>query len=303
VSTSRIPLLASTFALSAGVIWSFGPVFARLADEADAFQYMIWRSVGIIVVIELIARYRHRAPVTLTAYRSGRMMMLATLMLLLASLAFVYAVKTTTAANAAFLASITPLIAVVGSRIFLGERMNRVTIVAIGVALFGLVVTVWGDVEAGNMVGNLAAVSSSVGFAGYTVCVRTDPNRDWSPVMPGYAVMMIVICSAVTLAGGRTLVPPAPEIGYALLHGGVFIVTGTLLFNVAARQVPAVAMVVFAQTEMVFVPVWAFLVLSESPRTSSLIGGAIIFTAVIGKAIVDATAAHPTPEPAAHAVI
>jgi len=170
--------------------------------------------------------------------------------------------------------------------------MSRYTLLTIGVALFGLVITVWGDVEAGNMVGNVSAVMSSVGFAGYTVCLRTDPHRDWSPVMPGYAVMMIAICGIVTVSGGNTLVPPGEDITYALIHGGVFIVVGTLLYNVAAKQVPAVAMVVFAQTEMIFVPVWAFLFLSESPKATSLIGGAIIFTAVIGKAIYDATVSH-----------
>ena len=50
----------------------------------------------------------------------------------------------------------------------------------------------------GASTGNLAALLSSVGFAGYAVCLRTDPHRDWSPVMPGYAVMMIVICGVVT---------------------------------------------------------------------------------------------------------
>ncbi|MCU1359652.1 MAG: family transporter [Ilumatobacteraceae bacterium] len=295
MSHGRIPFLASAFALSAGVVWSFGAVTARKADQADAFQYLIWRSIGIIIVIEVLARIKRRPPVTPVAFRSGRLMMMANVMLLLASIAFVYALKTTSAANAAFLASMTPLIAVVGSRIFLGERMSRITIAAIGIGLIGLTITVWGDLDAGNMAGNISAVMSSVGFAGYTVCLRTEPDRDWSPVMPGYAVMMIVICSIVTLANGHTLAPPAADIGYALLHGGLFIVVGTLLYNVAARQVPAVAMVVFAQTEMIFVPVWAVLFLSENPKGTTLIGGGIIFAAVIGKAIVDATAKHPHP--------
>jgi drug/metabolite transporter (DMT)-like permease len=292
MSNGRVPLVASVFALSAGLVWSFGGVTARSADHSDAFQYLIWRSVGIIVVIELIARWRRRPAVTPQAFTSGRMMLLADVMLLLASIAFVYALKTTTAANAAFLASMTPLIAGVFARAFLGERITRATTIAIAIALVGLVVTVWGDLEAGDMVGNVAAVMSSVGFAGYTVCVRTDPHRDWSPVMPGYAVMMIAICSVVTVAGGKTLVPPAGDVAFGLLHGGVFIVVGTLLFNVAARQVPAVAMVVFAQTETIFVPVWTYVFLAETPSGTSMLGGAIILAAVIGKAVYDATRAH-----------
>ena len=274
-------------ALGAGVVWSFGAVTARMAKHADAFQYLIWRSVGVVVVMEVMTKMRGQPVLLRKAYTSGRWMMTANFGLLLASLAFVYAVKTTTAANASFLGSITPLVAVVLARVVLAERLSRVTLGALVVALVGLVVTVFGDLHAGNMVGNIAALLASVGFAIYTISVRSDPNADWSPVLPGYAAMMIVLCSAITLANGKTLFPPAKDIALALGHGAVFIVVGTILFNRGSKRVPAVPMTVFAQTEMVFVPLWAFLVLGEAPKAATIVGGAIIFGAVVGKAILD----------------
>ncbi len=285
-----VPLLASLVALGSGVVWSFGAVTARLADRSDAFQYLIWRSVAIIVVIEAIARFRHRPPVTPTAFRSGGMMLLACGCLLLASIAFVYAVKTTTPANAAFLASVTPLIAVLLARVALGERLTRTTIGAVAVAFVGLCVTVAGDLEAGSPLGNMAALMSSVGFAGYAVCLRTNRRRDWSPVLPGYAVMMIALCAVVTAINGKPFAPPARDIAYAMAHGGVFIVVGTIMFNVASRQIPAVAMAVFAQSEMLFVPIWALVVLAERPSALSVAGGLIIASAIIGKAVLDGRA-------------
>jgi DME family drug/metabolite transporter len=288
ISRARVPFVASVIALSSGVVWSFGAVTARLADGTDAFQYNVWRSIGIIAVIEVAALIARRPPAIPRAFRSGPMMLLAASCLLLASIAFVYAVKSTTPANAAFLASLTPLVAVLLAKVTVGERLTKVTIVAVAIAFVGLCITVIGDLEAGNLTGNVAALLSAVGFAGYAICVRTDPQRDWSPVLPGYAVMMIVVCGLVTAIKGTAFVPPASDIGYALLHGGVFIVVGTLLFNLASRQIPAVAMAVFAQTEMLFVPIWAVIVLGDHPRASSLIGGSIIFAAVIGKALLDA---------------
>lgn len=298
----HVPFVASLIALGSGVVWSFGAVTARLADESDAFQYLIWRSVAIVVVIESIARLRRRRAVTPQAFGSGRMMLLACGCLLLASIAFIYAVKTTTPANAAFLASVTPFVAVLLVKATLGEPLTRITIAAVAVAFVGLVVTVAGDLGAGNLAGNISALMSSVGFAGYAVCLRTDPGRDWSPVMPGYAVMMIVLCAVITAAKGQPFAPPASDIAYALVHGGMFIVVGTMLFNIASRQIPAVAMAVFAQSEMLFVPIWALIVLSDRPKAASLVGGAIIFTAVIGKAVLDARAgpaqqASPAPTP------
>ena len=128
-----------------------------------------------------------------------------------------------------------------------------------------------GDLQVGdfadNIVGDLAALASAAGFAFYAAIVRSAPERDWSPVLPGYGVLMIVICATVTIADGNTFVPPASDIGLALVHGAVFIVGGTLIFNIASRSIPAAAMTVFAQTEMVLVPVWAFLLLSERPTS------------------------------------
>jgi drug/metabolite transporter (DMT)-like permease len=147
-----------------------------------------------------------------------------------------------------------------------------------------------GDLDAGNMVGNISALLACVGFAIYTVCLRTDTTRDWSPVLSGYALMMIVVCTTVVLIEGKTLVPPAADIGWALLHGAVFIVLGTVLFNAASKQVPAVPMTVFAQTEMVFVPIWAFSILDMTPKPLSILGGVVIFFAVVGKAFFDSRA-------------
>ena len=171
---------------------------------------------------------------------------------------------------------------------FLGERLSRVTIGALLLALCGLSIMVVSDLSGGNMVGNVAALLSSLGFAVYTVCLRSEPDRDWSPILPGYASLMIVLCAVVTLVKGNTLLPPAPDTTYALLHGGVLIVVGTIMFNVASRTVPAVAMTILAQSEMAFVPFWIFLRFSEVPKPWTLLGGAIILTAVVGKAVLDA---------------
>jgi drug/metabolite transporter (DMT)-like permease len=295
VSSTRIPIVASLLALGAGAVWSLGGITAKVADGADPFQYLVWRSVAVIVVVEALSFLQRKPAPTLAAYRSGRTMIIANVMLFIASFGFVYAVKTTSPANAAFLGSTVPIFGALLAWVILRERLNWVTIVAIVVAFIGLLVTVVGDLGSGTMVGNLAALSSAVGFAGYTVCVRSDRDRDWSPVLPGYAVMMIVVCGTVTLAKGNPLVPPTGDLLLALLHGGVIIVLGTYMFNHASKQVPAAVMTLFAQTEMVLVPVWSITLLGERPKTMVLLGGCIIFVAILGKAIYDARTANQAP--------
>ncbi|HQZ34176.1 MAG TPA: DMT family transporter [Ilumatobacteraceae bacterium] len=288
----RLPVIASLMAIGSGIVWSFGAVLKRQSEHVDAFQYLIWRSIGIIVVIEILSAFKGQPFPTVRAWRSGRWMILANLGLFLASLAFVYAVDTTTAANAAFLGSLTPLVAVVFTR-FLGEKLSRSTIIAIAVGIVGLVLTVFGDLAAGNMLGNASALLASVGFAIYTISLRSSPTRDWSPVLPGYGALMILVCGIVTVARDRPLIPAGPDIARGLFHGAVIIVVGTLMFNTAIKHVPAVPMTVFAQAEMVFVPIWCFLILDETPTPLAMLGGAIIFSAVVGKALYDTRGDHP----------
>lgn len=285
---ARLDFATSFLALGSGVIWSFGVLTNRLAKHTDAWQYLIWRSLAIIVVVELLSRRRGARSPLARAYTSGWRMLVGCACLLVASLGFVYAVKNTTAANASFLASLTPLFAVLFARVVLGEKLTKATAIAILLAFTGLSIMVAADIGTGSMVGNIAAVLSSIGLAGYAVCVRSDPSTDWSPVMPGYASMMIVLCSVVTAVKGNTFLPPAHDTALAVFHGGVLIVFGTLVFNAASRKTPAVAMTVFAQSEMVFAPIWVYLWLHEAPKRWTLVGGAIVLTAVVSLAVADA---------------
>jgi drug/metabolite transporter, DME family len=285
MAKARIPLVASLVAIGAGIVWSFGAIAARKADGVDAFQYLIWRSIGVLITIELLNRWRGQKPGLPRAFRSGRTMQISVVMLLGASLTFVFAVKTTSAAQAAFLSSTTPLITLVAARLILGERLARITVIAVAVGMVGVAIMVSGDLGEGNLVGNIAAFLSSITFAGYAICVRSDRERDWSPTMPGYALMMIVLCTIVSVAQGKPLVPAPSDIAYALLHGSLFIVVGTLMFNWATKSVPAVAMTVFAQAEMVGVPLWACLALNERPDPRVMLGGFVVLLAIVGNAV------------------
>ena len=124
------PAVGSVMARLAGLIWSFGGITARLAQNTNAFQYLLWRSIGIIVVVEAWRLLRRKPLHSITAFTSGPRMLIANVCLMIASLGFIYAVKTTSASTAAFLGSTTPLFGVFASRVFLGERANLRTIIS-----------------------------------------------------------------------------------------------------------------------------------------------------------------------------
>jgi drug/metabolite transporter, DME family len=284
----RSRLLAPSLALAAGTLWSFGGLTVRAAAEADAWQYLVWRSVGLFLAVEAYSVARGRGILVLRFLAGGALGYGAALCLVLAAVSFVYALKATTVANAMFLASITPLLSMVFSWFILRERLSPVTIASIALAICGLWVMVSGDMGHGSLAGDIAAMMSSVGFAGYAICVRLAPGRDFAPSLSGYALLATALCAAVTLASGRPLAPPPLDIALALVHGALFIGVGTVCFNLASSSISAVGLVVLAQTETVFAPIWVWLAFGETPSLTTVLGGAMILTGVMATALAGA---------------
>ncbi len=279
-------------ALAAGTMWSFGGITVRYAPDSDSWQYLIWRSVGLLVAVEAWSLVRGQGLLLLRFARNvsqGQWIdLVAALALTLAAGAFVYALKATTIANAIFFASVTPLISMILARTILKEALSWYAIVAIGLGLAGLAVMVGGDLGRGTLGGDLVALLSSLGFAIYSICVRIAPKHDFSQALPAYALISLLLCCVVTIANGRTLAPPPQDIAMALLHGAVFIGIGIPLFNLAAPRVPAVGLVVLAQTETILSPIWAWLIIGETPSLSTLAGGGLILSGVILTALAGA---------------
>lgn len=289
------PLVGSAFALAAGTLWSFGVLTVRFADTADPWQYLIWRSLGVIVITEAIALAMGHSLLLPRFLRTDRLGFVAACGLALAAIAFIYALKTTTVANAVFFSSTAPLQTAVMARLLLGERLGPSGVAAVAVGLLGLAIMAGGDFGAGNLAGNLSALLSAFGFAIYAVSIRLAPDRDWSPTLAGYGLITLVLCLAATLANGKPVLIPSRDTAMAVLHGAVLIGFGTLFFNRASRTMPAVGLTVLAQAETVFAPLWIYLIFAEVPRMTSLVGGGLILTAIVIKAVgaVNAPEARP----------
>ncbi len=284
-SEHKFYLKGCLLVLAAGLFWSFTGLMMRLATHSDAWQYLGYRSLGIGLTAVLWSRWQGGSgPLAgLVALRS--LGLAAVLSISLASTAFIVAAKSTTIANTLFLSSCSPLLAATLGFAFLGEGLTRQILAAILVGLIGVVVMVSGEISAGNQFGNVMAFCSALGFAGYTICLRRAGARDLSSVVFGYASLTALLAAVVTLFNGQPLLPPAEDILIALLNGIVPLGIGTILYQKGAPFIPAVGLAFLSQTEAVFGPLWVWLFLAETPLPSTLLGGAIILTAVIVMAL------------------
>jgi drug/metabolite transporter (DMT)-like permease len=280
--------LAAATAAFAALLWSLGIITVRLADDADSWQYLVWRSLGCILALELIGAMVGRPFVLARFLRADWRTWAAAAFMALSAISFIYAIKQTSAANALFLASTSPLINLILGWLILGERLTWSGVGAIALGLIGLLLMVGSSLEGGDLIGNIAAVMSAVGFAGYVIFARRATADTSLERISGNAFIIVLVCLSVVIANGRPIVPPVFDITMAAIHGIVFIALGVMLFNRSTPHLSAVGLVVMAQVETVLGPVWAFLFFAERPGLETLLGGALILAGVVWMAIAEA---------------
>jgi drug/metabolite transporter (DMT)-like permease len=282
----RTPLIGARgmmgvgLALAAGVIWSFGAVLVRGSTELDTWQYLGWRSVGLIGMLWLLGAARGVSLPRATLAQPP-IAWIASVGLVFSSVLIILALKSTTVANATFLASTAPVIALVLALLVFADRPTRGIVVSALAALAGVGVMVVGEAGRGSLVGNLAAVGSAMGFAVYSLCLRAQPGKDWTTALWAHGWICLAVCVLVAILGGSGM-----RLGWQLLlpifHGGVIIGCGLLLFNRASGMVSAVNLTVIAQMETVLAPLWGWVFLDELPPLTTILGGAIILVGVVG---------------------
>ena len=280
MAARQTALFGVFLALAAGTLFSFGSLTVRLSPSLDAVQYLLWRCFGLLPLMLIAALLQRKSPIE--QLRAGGWLGLAgaICMTVMADL-FIFAMKTTTIANALLFSSASPLFAAILARLILKERILLFTWLGIVVGLAGLLIMTWGELGSGNAIGNIAAFGVSLAYGLYSVIARMGRDRDMSGVMIGWAALTIVTCGLFMLATGSSFATPMAENAAALFHGIVFIAGGMYLLNTAARFVGAGRLLLLAQTETILGPVWVLIFFAEVPRLTTIIGGAVLLSGVV----------------------
>ena len=193
---------------------------------------------------------------------------------------YIVALSRVTAAFVLLIQSTSPFYAALFARLFLKESLTRDTGIAMFVSLIGVVVMVGGGLEGGDSVGIILSIVLSVALGGYTVLVRSSPARDPGvPTVVGGGASALV---AGLVAGfGPGLEMSGNDILMGFIGGGILIGAFTPFWNYAHRFVPSADISLLLISEIVAAPLWVWIWVDETPRTETLVGGAICLTSVI----------------------
>lgn len=265
----------------AAVLWSMNGLILRLIGDAGTWQVLFYRSLGMLPVLWMFfAAYSRRAPIT-AMRAAGWTGVIGGMGLVMAFAGAIFAIQSTTIANAVFLFAAAPLMSALLAWLLLGETVRPATWGAIALAVVGIFVMVRAGLAVGAGLGNTAALLSSAGFAIFTVTLRWGRLSDMLPAALIGSLLSIVISALVVGLRGESLVLPPMAIALAFGMGAISIGLGMALFTIGSRVVPAAEIGVLSMIEVLLAPVWVLVLRGETASTATWAGGAILLAAIL----------------------
>lgn len=258
----------------AALVWSTAGVLVKLLHQ-DAFTILFYRSLyaGLL----FLAVFRKEA------MHFDRRAFLISIFYAPLLICFVSSTKLTTAANAIFLQYIAPAIVLILEPKLLGTKMKRYNLVTVVACLLGLSFFLFEQKSTGHhWLGDGLALMSGFFLAGLILALRfSNRSEQMSGILLGNLWVVLVTLPAFLKSGPAT---PNEHLMLAFL-GFVQIGLGYLLFTYGQRRIPALEGSLISMLEPILNPIWVLIWYGEKPALWSLIGGAVILTALMARTI------------------
>jgi drug/metabolite transporter (DMT)-like permease len=270
----------------AGVFWSTIGLGIRMIEQANVWQILLYRSFSLAAflfcLISLRSNFKPLEPIR----RAGRAGVIGAFGLVVAFSGGIYAIQTTTVANAMFLFASAPFLAAGLGWFILNERVGKMTVLSMLVALAGISLMVRQGFSSGHAIGNMCALLSALGFAIFSISLRWGKLEDMLPSVFLAGLFAMVVAAIVCYVNGYSFIVPARDITIALSMGVFQVGAGLAVYTIGSKVVPAAELTLLSMTEVLLGPLWVWLFIGETVSTNILFGGVILMLAIAGNATV-----------------
>lgn len=263
----------------AALCWSLGGVIARFIEAADPWTVVFWRSLfaALFLLGFMLWRDGPRATARLFAVM-GLPGVTVACCFAVATSSFVLALAHTTVANILLIQAGGPLFAALLAFALFGERVSPATWGAVAAVIAGVAVMVSGSFSGEvSMVGDGLALAIVLLFSLATVLTRRFAHVRMTPAM----CLGTAIAGLFAAGNASTLQVSAPDMAFLFAFGGINLGLGLAFFATGARMIAAAYAALLATFETLFGPIWVWLVHGEVPAGRTLLGGAIVFAALL----------------------
>ncbi len=264
-----------------GAFLSLLGIADRSMDAASGPQIVLYRALGQTLFFAFVFLFLRKTPISTEFKKLTWRGWMAVCFMSAASFFMVMAMQYTLVANAIFIVSLTPLIAALLAWMFLKEKINARTTLALVIALIGVTIIFGTNMSGEGVLGMGIAMLMAIFYAGSIVTMRTIPQANiiLMLALSGLLVMILML----PIVGTFTLT--THDLIICLGLGIVQVGLGTLLVLTGAKHVPAAQVSLLALLEVVLSPIWVWVFVNEVPSVTTLIGGGIVLAGVIYQAL------------------
>ncbi|MDA7769906.1 DMT family transporter [Candidatus Pelagibacter sp.] len=256
---------------------SFGGLIVKSFEGSTLWQILFWRSLFFSLTVLLFLVITYKKKLFKAFYDSGLPGFLGGVILSFGFCGYVFAMYNTTVANTNFIISTQILFLAIFGYLFLKETISSITLLSIILAITGVLLMIGNSLSSGEMSGNLAAFSMPITFAVLIIIVRKFPNVD---MVPAQFIAGVSSCFIGFLLSEKLMIS-SHDIMLGFTAGFFQVGFGFIFITMGARSTPSAMVGIIMLSESVLGPIWAFLFAGERPTLFTLIGGGIIFCAVL----------------------
>ena len=250
-------------------------LFIRLAN-VDSWNLIFYRGFipFLVVFVGLLIIYKTKLIRMLIS--NGWRGLAYALVIALTNIAFVISIENTNVANTLIMISLGPMISAILSFIFLNEKPDQKTLLAILITTLAVIYIFYDSFDRGDSFGNFFGLLAATGLATGAVIIRSAKKINFIPsAMVGkllISLFAIIFVDNLVLKGNDLLIVP--------LMCVMCVAIPFVLITLAPRYITAPEVNLFFLLETILGPLWVWLVIKEQPSIETIVGGFVIIITI-----------------------
>ena len=264
--------------------WSLSGLFVRLLPGLDGWQINCWRGFWLALTLLVYLTLKHRSGLGLAFGQVPRFaLFVSAVCFAFGTTCYVTSLTLIDTATVATIGATAPLITALLSLRLTGEKPTALNWLAGVLALVGMVVVVKQSSSIGSSWGILLAMGVPITFALQTLLLRRYRAFDLMTAicLGGFLSFVIAAFASLIFSTKSAFMLDGNEMALLFLMGVIQLGLPLIFYGWGAKSLPAVMLAVIATLDAAFNPLWAWTFAGEVPSLNTILGAAIILSAVM----------------------
>ncbi|MGF1687154.1 DMT family transporter [Photobacterium japonica] len=260
------------------MILSFDSLLVRLIDGHE-WTLIFWRGLLPAIVLFTVQWHQDRTVIIKHGLRPALSTLLVALLFSASTICFVFSIDSTEVTSTLVIANTAPMITAILAFFWLGERLDKATMLAIVIAVGGIWLVFAGQASPAELKGDTFALVTAVSMSVYLIMLRKT-KAQYANVFLIYAGCFTAIISL--LAGAQPFSLSSSEALYTVLLCAGVVPFSLLLISLGPKYLPAAEASLILLLEILFGPLLVWWFLGDAPSKEVAMGAAIIVVTLAG---------------------